>query len=53
MMYHKGRDKNVYANLIVGYNVNEWLTPGLVLRAGAFYADYIGLGINFNVWKIK
>jgi hypothetical protein len=53
MMYHKGRNKNVYANLIVGYNVNDWLTPGIVLRAGAFYADYIGIGLGCKVWKIK
>jgi opacity protein-like surface antigen len=53
MMYHKGRNKNVYANLIVGYDVNDWLTPGIVLRAGAFYADYIGIGLGCKVWKIK
>ena len=53
MIYHKGRDKNVYANLTLGYDINNWLTAGLTLQVGAFYADHIGLGLGFKVWKIK
>jgi hypothetical protein len=52
MLYHKGRNTNVYLNLTVGYNIEDWLTAGLVLRAGAFYADYIGLGLGFKVWSM-
>jgi hypothetical protein len=43
----------MYANLTLGYDINDWLTAGLSLRAGAFYAYHIGLGLGFKVWKIK
>jgi len=54
MIYHKeNRNKNMYANLTVGYDVEDWLVVGLSLRAGAFYADYIGIGLGFKIWEIK
>ena len=53
MIYHKDNKKNnMYANLTVGYDINNWLTAGLSLRAGFFFADYIGIGLGFKVWKI-
>ena len=54
MVYHKD-DKNsdVYVNLTAGYNINDWLTAGLSLRAGFVFADYVGIGLGFKVWKIK
>ena len=53
MIYNKGGGKNMYANLTLGYDINDWLTAGLSLRAGAFYAYHIGLGLGFKVWKIR
>jgi hypothetical protein len=50
---NKNKNKNMYANLTTGYNINDWLTVGLSLRTGFFYADYIGLGLSFKVWEIK
>ena len=54
MIYSKENQKtNVYANLTTGYYINEWLTAGLSLRAGFFFADYIGFGLGFKIWEIK
>jgi len=54
MILHKAdKNKKMYANLTFGYNINEWLLAGLSLRAGAFFADYIGIGLGVKIWEIK
>jgi len=54
MVYSKENKKtNIYANLTTGYHINDWLTAGLALRAGFFFADYIGFGLGFKIWEIK
>ena len=54
MIYHKAdKDSNMFLNLTVGYDVNDKLTAGMLLHAGAFFADYIGFGLGFKVWNIK
>ena len=53
MVYHKDDKKSdIHVNLTAGYDVNDWLTAGMSLRAGFFFADYIGIGLGFKVWKI-
>ena len=49
----ENRNKNICANLTTGYHINDWITVGLSLRAGFFYADYIGIGFGFKIWEIK
>ena len=54
MVYHKEDKKSdLYVNLTTDYSINDWLTAGLSLRAGFFFADYIGIGLGFKIWKIK
>jgi hypothetical protein len=53
MLYQKEKLYNsVYANLTAGVKINDWLTAGMLLRAGFVYADYFGFGLNFRVWEI-
>ncbi|MDR0365200.1 MAG: acyloxyacyl hydrolase [Bacteroidales bacterium] len=43
----------IFANLTLGYEIRDQIIAGIILRAGFFHADYIGININVKTWEIK
>lgn len=43
----------LFANLTLGYEIHDRIMAGIILRAGFFHADYIGLNVSVKAWEIK